>query len=568
MRVATIGTVVLCRLTVLSARAAVPVIAPSQVTPPTAQPPAAGIPSDVNLPRATSPAAPPGVADLEVPIGTVEVVGGGPKLAAPTDAIKARLSGRVIHVVELYQAASDLEQAYAIAGFPLTRVTVPPQRLAPGGAARLLVTEGYIERVELAGVPGRYRGFLWSRLAPLVGKRGIAQAEIERAILLAGDAKGLTLRSAVAAGTQPGGSKLILEGQAALVTGVLSIDNRLPPSLGTWQSSLSLSLNNPLGRGEEVYVLLGTALTGQPAAGLHTPLGILGVGARVPVGDDGVVLGAEYTRSNTRSPETPGVPGTVGSFDRAALKLDYPLIRERQQTLSLTASLESILQVTRAPDFAVELARDQYEALRLVAAWERTVTDSWAWQSTLTVSQGLGGRDEAQAVQTPLSRLGATPDFTTINVEGQLSRGLGLGLTMQVQARGQYSFKQPVFVSEQFALDSPSGVSGVYSGAFSVDSGLTLRAEIRRPFVAELSSVALAYAPYVFAAVGKGWRHRATDLETASPVAGSFGFGLRVDVQGSTWPGLSAQAELARRYSNEDGLRAGNRVTVALVQRF
>lgn len=235
--------------------AATPIIAPSQVTPPTVQPAESGPAPEISVPRLIAPSMPAGAAELQVSVGQVDIVGGRPELIAASDAAKARLAAHTVPVSELYAAAADLEQAYAAAGFALSRVTVPPQRLMPGGPVRLMVVDGYIERVDLAGVPARYRGFVWTRLAKLVGRPGVTQSEIERAVLQAGDAKGLTLRSAVAAGSRVGGAKLIVEGEAVPVSGTVSIDNRLPASLGSWESNLSLSLNNPLGFGEQLTLV-------------------------------------------------------------------------------------------------------------------------------------------------------------------------------------------------------------------------------------------------------------------------------------------------------------------------
>ena len=505
---------------------------------------------------------------MEVSVGEVNIAGGYPELAAAADAIKVRLAGHTVPLSDIYAATGELERAYAAAGFPLTRVTVPPQRLVPGGPIRIMIIEGYIERVDLAGVTARYRGFVWSRLAKLVGKRGVTQADIERAVLLAGDAKGLTLKSAIAVGSQPGGAKLIVEGEAALVTGSVLVDNRLPAELGTWESSLSLSLNNPLGFGEQFSFLFGTALRGQPTAGLRTPLEIFGVGVSAPLGDDGVTIRLEYTHSLTRPLVAADAPQTVGTFDRAALTLEYPVIRERSETLTLDTSVDYIAQSNRAPLFGIDLDRDRYAAIRLAADWQRTEPDSSQWQTHWVFSQGIGGRSAADATEIPLSRLGASPDFSKLNVDAQLSQRLGQDFSLHFFARGQYSWGRPLFVSEQFALDAADGVSGFASGAFSVDSGVTLRAELAKSTLTEVPGLSILWSPYVFADIGKGWLDRATQAENAGPLVGSLGVGVRLGFQTGLFQDSSFDIEVAHRYSNMLGERSGNRVTLSLGQKF
>ncbi|MFM9776275.1 hypothetical protein ACKI1Z_41745, partial [Streptomyces galilaeus] len=88
----------------------------------------------------------------------------------------------------------------------------PPQDIAPGGTVRLSVTDGFVEEIDLSGVPAPVRGTVAAVLAPLRGKRQVRLGRIERALLLAGDAPGLALRSTLATGSQPGGTRLIVEG--------------------------------------------------------------------------------------------------------------------------------------------------------------------------------------------------------------------------------------------------------------------------------------------------------------------------------------------------------------------
>lgn len=514
------------------------------------------------------PAVPQGTGELEVSFGPVEIVGARPDVEAVAAAIKSRLSGQTRPLSDLYAAAGELEQAYAAAGFPLTRVTVPPQRLVPGGPVKLMVIEGYIERIDLSAVTGRYRGFVWNRLAKLVGRRGVTQDEIERAVLLAGDAKGLSLRSAIAAGSQVGSAKLIVEGDGPLINGTASVDNRLPPSLGTWESSVSLALNDPFGFGEQVSLLLGTALNGEPGTGARAPLDIVGIGISAPVGDDGASIGFEYTHSITRPSVLSSAPTTVGRFDRAAVTLSYPWIRERAQTLSLEASADYIAQVSQVPLFGVDLERDAYATARIAATWDRTAASSRVWQVHGKLSQGLGGRGTTEGVGTPVSRLGASAYYTKLDIDAQVTQPLGSDFSVRVFARGQYAFGEPMFVSEQFALDTSTGVSGNSSGSFSVDSGMTFRIEVAKSFVTTISPASIVWSPYVFGGIGKGWLSRPTSAEIPSPLAGSFGLGLRTGVEGSVFGGLGLEVELARHYSNMPVLRTGNRVTLMISKRF
>ena len=322
------------------------------------------------------------------------------------------------------------------------------------------------------------------------------------------------------------------------------------------------------GAGDQEYLLLGTALDRQPRIGLQAPVAIGGFGVSLPVGTNGSTLSADYTRSLTRPQTIPGAPRTVGHFDRATLRADYPWVRSRLETVSLDSSLDYIAQVNVLPQFGTDLDRDRYGAVRLGASWQDTIPSTTTIVVRAQFSQGLGGRGATDSTRIPLSRVGSSPIFTKVNLDGQISQPLSRELVMRVLARGQYTFNAPVFVSEQFALDAADGVSGFPAGSSSVDTGATVRAELTRSLVVAWPALTVSWSPYLFTDVGKGLLVRPTAAESATPIIGSFGLGLRTDVQEGWLKGTGVNVELARRYSNSVNERSGNRLRLGLVHQF
>ena len=162
-------------------------------------------------------------------------------------------------VADIFAAANAIEQAYAAHGYVLVRVAVPPQKLENGGTLHLVVIDGFVEGVDVKGVPEKQRALVQARLASLIGERHVTLSEIERRLILASDIPGLVLSSTIARGTAPGGTLLVLEATQSAVAGTLGFDNRLPSSLGTWELNGALAVNSPLGYGEQIY---GAASTG------------------------------------------------------------------------------------------------------------------------------------------------------------------------------------------------------------------------------------------------------------------------------------------------------------------
>lgn len=499
-------------------------VTPSQVTPRSiapASPPPPG--PTLSEPVAAGLGDMPAAADLSIDLGGVRLDGGFPEMAmANADFVAQTGHGRSSPAM-LMAAAHDLERAYARRGFILARVTLPPQRLVPGQAARVVVTDGFIEAVETQGVPHGQRRKAMARLRALIGRGHVTEHDIERALLLAGDLPGLHLRSALTRGQQPGGARLIVEGSFDRVSGTVTVDNGLPAALGGWVANVSLAVNDLLGQGEQIYGFAGSqpnlARYGFPEA----PLGVIGAGAILPLGHGGVTLGGDLVLSRTRPYPTQGIPATIGDFSRWQVRLTVPVVRDRRQTLRLTGSVVAIRQTLRAPDFDLGLNRDSYRALRFGADWQGRMGQATA-ALDVTLSHGLGGY--AGALDLPLSPQGAAPDFTTLNAAARVAAATPRGWRLGLVARGQSAFGQPQMLPEQFSLDGAEGISTLPSGSLNVDAGVTLRAEVGH--VLPPLARGLLLDPYVFAAQGWGWLEGPSVVEQRYLAAHVFGLGARL----------------------------------------
>lgn len=339
-------------------------VAPSRVTPSTLAPPA----GPAGAITVTSPAGltpPQNASNLSVAISNVTVEGGFPELEAETEAVTAKLRGRRVTVAEIFAAANAIEQAYAARGYVLVRVAVPPQQLKNGGPLRLVVVDGFVESVDVKGVPERQRALVQARLASLIGKRHVTLAEIERRLILASDIPGLVLSSTIARGTAPGGTLLVLEATWSPIAGTFGFDNRLPPSLGNWELNGALAVNSPLGYGEQLYGAASTGYNLGKVFDATTPMQLLGVGAVLPLGVDGLKINPEYTNSVTRPAPVPGAPPDVGYYQRFDLRASYPLILTRAQALTFQATYEWAQEHLSPIGFDTDIYDDQYNVARL-----------------------------------------------------------------------------------------------------------------------------------------------------------------------------------------------------------
>jgi hemolysin activation/secretion protein len=538
-----------------------------QALAPAEQAPAAG----GAIESSPGPAAPAGAEKLDIKVRKVEIEGGFPEFADASAALAGGIEGKKVTVAKIYAFAKSLEQLYAKAGFVLVRVTVPPQRLTEGGSVKVVVIDGFIERIDTKGVEERARAAVDAHAEKLIGRAHITLGEIERAILIAGDVPGLRLKSALARGDKPGGALLVLEGQQHAVTGTLGGDNKNPDSLGRWQGNASLAVNSVLGFGEQAYVSFGSGFALAEHGFSNSPLKMAGGGIILPIGNDGFTLNPEYTRSLTLPTAAPGAPATTGDFERWALRWAFPLLRDRSETLNWTGALEYLHQDSYAPSFGTDINRDVYGALRVGVNWQRLTFWDAPFQADAQVSRGLGGRDAgiAHAEDIPLSRQGATPGFSKVNANFRLNQPLPAGFRIDLYSRAQVSGGKPLFLSEEFALDGAEGLSSFSNGTFNVDSGLTLRAELTYPFTIPVTFSSMSVSPYTFAAQGWGWIFEPTNVEQAETTAAALGLGAHMAVDAPDgFAGATLGLEVARQYSNVVGRHDATRFNLFTAMRY
>lgn len=535
-------------------------VAPSQIVPPTAAPAERPIPQN-NLTN-DIPSAPQSPAvDLTVTLGTVEIRGAFDELAQENHAFIKATEKRRMSLAALFDAARTLEQAYARHGYVLARVIVPPQRISAETPLVILVIDGFVDSLDLSGVPAHIRPAVHKRLQGLINRPHLTLKTLERKLLLAGELAGVRLRSALKSGTQPGGVALIVEGETDRVNARMDIGNMLPTSLGQWQWNTSLSVNNLLGLGDQAYAILGSQLDADlPKLGTDT-FAMVGGGLTVPVRSDGTTLGGEYVRARTRPNAVIGTPLTIGRYQRAELRISNPLILTRQETLRFNGSVSWIRQALHASDFNIDLSRDDYAAARLSLDWQRTLPRGTVSAFT-RLSRGIAGREGTRLV--PLSRQGASTAFTRIDGNLRAETRLGRGFGLMLIGRGQSAFGKPLLLSEQFSLDGQDGVSAFASGSFNADSGVTVRGELSH--VLPIGN-ALVVAPYLYGAGGRGWLASPTAVERGSFTASSLGAGARIAFSHG---GVSQTVgvEVGRQFTNIANRREGVRANLTFGLRF
>jgi len=499
-------------------------------------------------PQAAPEAVPAQAENLFVTAAAIVVDGGFDELAPASQSLLSSLLGQRHAVADFYRLAAAVESLYHDAGYPLVRVTLAPQSLADGGTLHLRVVDGFIERVDTAGVPAAARERVQRMLESLVGRPRLHSAALERALSLAGRIPGLALRSALGAGQAAGATVLVVEGEVTGHVASLEVDDHLARSLGPWEATLQLRMNQPLDRGfgEQLYGYMSADPNLSHTFATLAPRVVSGFGVQLPVGLDGLQLNPEYTSSTTNPPSGPMTLRTESLFERYTLRAIYPLLLDHAQELTLTGALEATTQSTLAPDFAFTLNQDRLRVGRLTLEWTGSLGAAHV-HAGATGSQGIAGLGyrsvaDANASLTGFSRPAMRPDFSKLEIDLSVDVALPRGLQSTTSWRSQLA-KGVLPSSELFSLDGDDALSAYTSGALSNDTGYTLREELGRPVGLGTGNDAVSVLPYGYVAYGRGMSKLAGDTSQGRDAA--YGAGLR-----ASWRAFSLSAEYGRRWAH------------------
>ncbi len=476
--------------------------------------------------------APPGSETIGITLSGVDLEGELPALADANSAFRDRLTRGSVPVSELFDATAQLEEAYANAGLVLTRVVLPQQSLRDGGVLKVTVVNGFVETVDNAAVPEPVRKRLDALTVPLVDRAGITLRELERQLLLAGDASGVALSTALAAGTRPGGTVLALDAQFRQITGFVGVDNFPSKDLGRPAINLGIEINSMLNLGETLYGRLSASPEGVLSDTPQYRVGALG--GLFPIGSSGLTLNAEVT-SSTSNPESELV-NTSSEFNRQSLRIIYPVIRSRDVNLSLQGALDhqTDQQDLVGTASTATIYRDEITVLRLGGSGSLQHDEAVMTEGGLTLSQGIDIFGARSGDATPLSRQGAVPVFTKLNASVRHQRPLGEQLLFSISGRAQTGFGDALVTSEQLGIVGAGDLSTFDSGSLRGDSGFVIRSEVTMPIQTQLAGRGAVFAPYAFAGFGAVTIAQPTALEQETAMASSFGVGFDLVLQGNS----------------------------------
>ncbi|MBF0255999.1 MAG: ShlB/FhaC/HecB family hemolysin secretion/activation protein [Gammaproteobacteria bacterium] len=431
---------------------------------------------------------------------------------AELQAIYGQHLNTTVSLKQVYQIAADISAHYGNAGYLLSRAFVPPQTIE-AGQVKIRVVEGYVDQVLIEGMDDRRPELFQHYIDQITASRPLRAQVLERYLLLANDLPGVNFKSVLEPSKENVGAALLkLTATRKAYTGGFSLDNRGSETSGPWQVLLEGTANDLTRRLDSTTLRFAT-VPNSPEELRYWQL------------SHQQVLNAEGLRLELDASKTDSQPGgsvlqqlEVETRSRnLGAALSYPLIRSRDQNLSLSGSLTARLSETLQLGTPT---RDDLSILRLGAVYDRA--DAWAGGGvnllSATLSQGLS----IWGAQVN-SRANAKPSFTKLELQARRSQQLAERWSADLRLNGQYT-SGSLPSSEEFGLGGERSLRGYEPSEWTGDKALTASLEVRYQVPVQWQGDMQIYG---FVDGGKIWRNDPQAGQLASLSADSLGFGAR-----------------------------------------
>lgn len=377
---------------------------------------------------------------------------------------------REVDIADLGEAVGRLTRFYFERGYPLATAYLPVQDIQ-GGIVELVMIEGRFGAVELLN-RSRVRDPIVAAHVEGVRGRVVEDTLIERTLLLVYDLAGVVpARAVLRPGQAIGETDLRVELDAPpAATGSIELDNYGNRFNGADQLSGQLELASPAGLGD----WLGARLTkGDPGLEYGRASYLL------PLGSDGMRLGASYSNVRYQLGQSFAALGARGEGRHASVWLSYPLLRGQIFSLHGRAGAER----KKFEDRISATATDTERASRLLTlALYGSSFDSLGGGGASAFSLNYSGGEldirtpAAKAIDDASARTaGGFNKWTVSFVRLQnLAEPASLHVSLLAQRAGKN-----LDSSEKLVLGGPQGVRAYPQGEAAGDSGYLLSAELR-----------------------------------------------------------------------------------------
>ncbi len=481
---------------------------------------------------------------------------GDAELAAAT----AGLAGQQVPLSRLEDVRLAVLRAYRAADYPFTAVNAGLTPAEGGVEVTFAVTEGFVAEVKLEGDIGAAGTQVLRFLDRLVGQKPVSGAMIERALLLASDVPGVTVRGTLRPLTsEPGALQLVAQVEHKLVSGYLNVDNRGYRYVGPWQGLLTFGVNSLTELGERTEL----SFFGTPTGAQWFTQG----SEEFFLGGSGLRLRFYAGTGITRPFGKVGANGYQGEAQVGGVSLSYPLIRSRPFNLTAVTALD-LFDSTVTTGFGDNRSRASLDKIRILrGGMDFQLLDSWVpllpaatSQGNFRIHNGLNGLGATATNSVTAARAGSNFGFTKATAEIQRTQPLfspfeqGM-VNIQGLFAGQWT-DDVLPSAEKFYLGGSRLGRGFYNGQISGDRAWGAAVELQLDTAFEVPSEPVigngrfTAQWYAFRDLGRTFENLRTDPNRR---LSSYGAGVRLVVSET----VQFDAEVAQRITRRpDGAAA------------
>lgn len=390
------------------------------------------------------------------------------------ESLVADLPGENRTLRQLQIAAARITAHYRRAGYTLARAYLPQQKMQDG-VVTIEVLEGKLEGVRIDNASRLLTEAVQSRLSSVKAGDVFNKSSSEQALLLLSDTPGAgVVDSRFAPGSQRGESVLVtrLEG-APLIAGRIEADNHGGLYTGRNRLGVSADLNSVLGLGERFS---GKVLASD--AELYNAR----LAAQLPVGRDGLTLGAAVSHNTYALGDTFRALDAVGRSSTAELNLRYPWVRSVDFNVYTQVGYE--YRKLKDDVRATATVTEKHAHVGTLSAFGDArdgLSGGGLTQATVMLSQGQLGFDSPGAEAIDAQGAKTAGSYSKVYFSAERQQRLPADFMLNLSLRGQWTDGN-LDSSERFSLGGPYGVRAFASSEALGDRGWLGTVELRYAF--------------------------------------------------------------------------------------
>ena len=356
------------------------------------------------------------------------------------------------------QALADaMSKAYGRSQIALFTIAIPEQDLS-SGEVRVLVAEGHLEAVILAGeVEGRSLKLVRAYADRLTSERPTSRRTLERYLSLIQDIPGLKVKSSLQMGEGAGGVRLILNLDYQRPTLTFSFDNRTTRLVKDGQFHATARGYGLVREGDE------TQLNGTASIDFNDLL-YVGLSHSTPIGFEGTRLSLNAGFLRTR----PQGLDQAGEARSAGITLSHPFIRSYRRNLTASLSLDGLNSENAA--FGSLISTERSRAARAAVSYAQA-NERRTISGALVASKGL----DIFHARVPAAI--GDEKFLKINGRGGLDQAIGKRAVVRLRTSVQWT-KDPLPAVERFSIGGPDFGRAFEVGLITADRGVAGLAEL------------------------------------------------------------------------------------------